>query len=60
MANMMLGGGGAQSQEKPVLTMVDVVKQATENIAGVKLKDSEEDIMVMDTKLKIIEILQVS
>ena len=52
----MMLGGNTPAAEKP-MTMVDVVKQAT--VAGVKVKETEEDIMVMDTKLKIIEILQV-
>ena len=38
--------------------MVDVVKQVT--TGGKKKLSGEEDILVMDTKLKIIEILQVS
>lgn len=46
--------GGPQNNDK-VASMVDVVKQAS--IA--KKKEGEEDVLVMDTKLKIIEILQV-
>jgi len=59
MTNMVLGSGGEASgnvpAEKPA-SLAEVVKQAT---SGVKKKNSpEEDVMVMDTKLKIIEILQ--
>ncbi len=53
----MLGRhGGGDAKVKPVTTLADVVKQAA---VGSKLADATEDVMVMDTKLKIIEILQV-
>ena len=58
---MMLGPRGNSTPAEKQVSLVDVVKQAaaggTKTIAG---KDTAEDIMVMDTKLKIIEILQVS
>ena len=72
MSNMVLGSGGpagennneepssppAQSGFQKRATLADVVKQAT---SGVNKKlSAEEDILVMDTKLKIIEILQVN
>ena len=56
IGSMMMGPRGRSGQASKGVSLVEVVKQATK---GSKLKDVEEDIMVMDTKLKIIEILQV-
>ena len=54
VTHMVLGSStDTPAQEK--VTLADVVKQAT----SAKKKDAEEDVLVMDTKLKIIEILQV-
>ena len=59
MTNMVLRSGGdpthgAPTPKKATLSVKDVVNQATQG----RIKEVE-DVMVMDTKLKIIEILQV-
>ena len=75
MSNMVLGGstpnGDNNNEDQSSLnspvgfpnkaSLAEVVKRVTGTGCGVKkMLNAEEDVLVMDTKLKIIEILQVA
>ena len=58
VTNMVLRSHQDGTTQVDKVSMVEVVKQAT-SITSKKKDSAEEDVLVMDTKLKIIEILQV-